>query len=207
MGDTRRDRNHFAALYRKGPPPWETGRPERWVLRLLDEGVLAGDVLDAGCGTGKNAIAMAARGCRVTAVDFVARAVAAARERARDAGVPGRVRVVEADVLRWDPGGARFDAVLDSGLFHVFGDADRTRYVERLRGLLRPGGRLVLLCFSDREPGEGGPRRVTANELRAAFAEGWEIERLERTRFGGPSGAGDGPHAWLLVARRVPTGG
>ncbi len=207
MGDTRRDRNHFAALYRKGPPPWETGRPEPWVLRLLDEGVLAGEVLDAGCGTGKNAVPMAARGCRVTAVDFVPEAVAAARKRAREAGVADRLRVVEADLFRWDPGETRFDAVLDSGFFHVLGDADRARYVERLHELLRPGGRLVLMCFSDLEPGEGGPRRVREEELRTAFRDGWEIERLERTRFGGPTGTGDGRHAWILVARHALRGG
>jgi hypothetical protein len=41
-----------------------------------------------------------------------------------------------------------------SGLFHVFGDDDRRRYIEGLASVLKPGGRLFMLCFSDAEPGE-----------------------------------------------------
>ena len=47
----------------------------------------------------------------------------------------------------------RFDNVIDSGLFHVFNAEDRQRYVEGLKTVLMPGGRLFLLCFSDEEPG------------------------------------------------------
>ena len=63
-----------------------------------------------------------------------------------------------------------FDNVIDSGLFHVFSDADRRRYVEGLASVLRPGGRLFLLCFSDAEPGNQGPRRGSRNEIEDAFA-------------------------------------
>jgi cyclopropane fatty-acyl-phospholipid synthase-like methyltransferase len=55
-----------------------------------------------------------------------------------------------------------FDSVIDSGLFHVFSDEDRKRYVGGLATVLKPGGRLFLLCFSDEEPGtrgRGGCRR------------------------------------------------
>ncbi len=207
-GNTRRDRDHFASLYAAGAPPWDTGRPGSHFLRLADEGILRGRVLDAGCGTGENALALAERGCRVVGVDFVPAALAAAREKAAARGLAGRVEFHLADILAWSPpGGERFDAVLDSGLFHVFEDPDRARYVRRLAELLGPGGRLALMCFSDREPGDHGPRRVTGEELRGAFRAGWRIDRLERTRFDGPSGAGDGPRAWLLVAIREPAAG
>ncbi len=76
----------------------------------------------------------------------------------------------------------RFDNVIDSGLFHVFSDEDRRRYVEGLATVLKPSGRLFLMCFSDAEPGEQGPRRVSKEELHAAFAEGWLIESIEPTR-------------------------
>jgi cyclopropane fatty-acyl-phospholipid synthase-like methyltransferase len=56
-----------------------------------------------------------------------------------------------------------FDAVIDSRLFHVFSDEDRKRYVEGLASVLKPGGRLFLLCFSDEEPGTQGSRRVNPN--------------------------------------------
>jgi hypothetical protein len=58
--------------------------------------------------------------------------------------------------------------VLDSGLFHVFSDEDRIRYVRGLKTVLDPGGRLFLLCFSDATPRTEGPRRVSQPELRVA---------------------------------------
>ena len=78
--------------------------------------------------------------------------------------------------------GERFDSVIDCGLFHVFSDEDRRRYVEGLATVLKSSGRLFLMCFSDEEPGTQGPRRVSKKELHAAFAEGWSIESVEPTR-------------------------
>ena len=43
------------------------------------------------------------------------------------------------------------------------------------------GGRCHVLCFSDRQPGMFGPRRVTQDELRASFAGGWRVEGIEAT--------------------------
>ena len=69
--------------------------------------------------------------------------------------------------------------MIDSGLFHVFSDQDRQRYVEGLAAVLKPGGRLFLMCFSDEEPGTQGPRRVSKQELHDAFAHrlGYRIHR------------------------------
>src|SRR5713101_180173 len=71
---------------------------------------------------------------------------------------------------------------IDSGLFHVFSDEDRTRYIEGLATVLKPGGRLFLMCFSDEEPGTQGPRRVSKKELYDAFTEGWDIESIQPSR-------------------------
>jgi cyclopropane fatty-acyl-phospholipid synthase-like methyltransferase len=64
--------------------------------------------------------------------------------------------------------------------FHVFSDDDRRRYIEGLASVLKPGGRLFLLCFSDEEPGAKGPRRVSAKEIRYVFAVGWAVESKRR---------------------------
>jgi hypothetical protein len=45
------------------------------------------------------------------------------------------------------------------------------------------GGVLHLMCFSEHTPGTLGPRRVTQAELRTAFADGWEVERIEAAQF------------------------
>lgn len=68
--------------------------------------------------------------------------------------------------------GERFDNVIDSGLFHVFSDEDWQRYVEGLAAVLKLGGRLFLLCFSNEEPGPQGPRRVPKKELHDTFTRG-----------------------------------
>ena len=102
----------------------------------------------------------------------------------------------------------RFDNVIDSGLFHVFSDEDRRRYVEGLATILKLGGRLFLICFSDEEPGTQGPRRVSRKELHAAFAQGWSIESIQPSRvevrpdFKEFSSSEGGPKAWFSVIWR-----
>jgi SAM-dependent methyltransferase len=78
------------------------------------------------------------------------------------------VKFLVKDALKLHEWTERFDNVLDSGLFHVFSDEDRIRYVRGLKTVLDPGGRLFLLCFSDATPGTEGPRRVSQPELRVA---------------------------------------
>ena len=112
------------------------------------------------------------------------------------------------DALTLKDWSERFDNLIDSGLFHVFSDDDRRRYVEGLATVLKTGGRLFLLCFSDDEPGDQGPRRVSRKEIEVAFSEGWAVERIEPTRFEVRPDLKDftfsegGPKAWFVVVRR-----
>lgn len=102
--------------------------------------------------------------------------------------------------------GETFDSIVDSGLFHVFDDAARTQYVTAVHAALRPGGHLYLMCFSDPQPGDWGPHRVTEGELRAAFASGWRMDSLVPDRFEINPGL-DTPtaEAWLAdVIRLAP---
>jgi hypothetical protein len=70
--------------------------------------------------------------------------------------------------------------------------------------VLRPGGRLYLLCFSDRQPGAFGPRRVSQDELRAAFRDGWTILAIEAETFAlNPAVFGVATaQAWLATVSR-----
>ena len=100
------------------------------------------------------------------------------------------------------PLGAQFDTVLDCGLFHVFDDDDRARFVASLSGVVVPGGHYFLLCFSDKQPGDWGPRRVRQDELEHSFAVGWRIDSIEDTVLEitlGPEGA----RSWLVALTRV----
>jgi cyclopropane fatty-acyl-phospholipid synthase-like methyltransferase len=153
--------------------PWDIGRPQPAFLRLAENALLTGRVLDAGCGTGEHALLAARFGAEAVGVDMSARAIGQARDKAAVRGL--RVRFEVADALSLAGLGQTFDTIIDSGLFHVFDDASRARYVASLAAVLHQGGHCHLMCFSDRQPGTLGPRRVTQAELRAAFSDGWTI--------------------------------
>jgi SAM-dependent methyltransferase len=120
-------------------------------------------------------------------------------------GQMGSARFEVADALSLEDLGQSFDTVLDSGLFHVFDDGSRARYVTSLASVLRPGGRLYLMCFSDRQPGTFGPRRVSQDELRAAFSDGWTIVAIQADTFEVNRGFFDSAttQAWLATISRV----
>jgi hypothetical protein len=124
----------------------------------------------------------AAVGLDATGVDAAPTALAAARKKADERGLS--VRFLEWDALELASLGEQFDTVLDCGLFHVFEDEDRPRFVDGLRASLPVGGRYYMLCFSHREPGDWGPRRIREEEIRAAFADGgrWKRSNLPGSR-------------------------
>lgn len=102
-------------------------------------------VLDVACGTGRHAVALAARGHQVTCVDMSADYLAATRRRAQSQGV--EVELVQADMrdLSSLPQGS-FDAAVNMytsfGYFHR--DEDNVRSLAAIADVLRPGGRLLV---------------------------------------------------------------
>ena len=164
-----------------GTPPWDIGRPQPAFVELADRGDVRGRVLDVGCGTGEHALMAASMGLDATGIDSAPTAIAIAERKARERNLQARFQIW--DALDLGSLGEEFDTALDCGLFHVFEDEDRARYVESLRSAIRPGRRYFMLCFSDKEPGDWGPRRVTEQEIRDSFAEGWTIDAIEPARL------------------------
>jgi SAM-dependent methyltransferase len=199
-------RDRFENAY-DGQPPWDIPGPQPAMVALADAGAIGPRVLDAGCGTGENALFLASRGHEVWGLDFVPVAIDRAREKARARGLTARFEVGDALELGRLP--HTFDSVIDCGLFHTFGDEERPRYVAGLAGVVRPGGTVHVLCFSDREPPGQGPRRITRDEIHAAFARGWEVVAIEGARFQtadhpeARTFTPGGPLAWLATLRRA----
>jgi SAM-dependent methyltransferase len=142
-----------------------------------------GTALDAGCGTGADAVRLAERGWTVTGVDVAASAVAAAAERAARAGVP--VTWIEADLTTWAPEAA-FDLVLTAYAHASIPQLDLYR---RLGEWVAPGGTLLIVGHSghpdatghDDQPPEGS--RVTLPDITALFeAPGWRIRTAREGR-------------------------
>jgi cyclopropane fatty-acyl-phospholipid synthase-like methyltransferase len=192
------------ASYTAGnPAPWDIGRPQPAFVRLAVDGLLSGRLLDSGCGTGEQTLLAAGHGADAMGIDVSVHAIERARDKAAERGLNARFEV--ADALRLPDLGLTFDVVLDSGVFHVFDDKDRARYVASLASVLRAGGYCHLICFSDQQPGNLGPRRVRQDELRAAFSEGWQIASIEAAAFElNESGLGiPSAQAWLAAIQRV----
>jgi cyclopropane fatty-acyl-phospholipid synthase-like methyltransferase len=185
------------------PAPWDIGRPQPAFVRLAEKGLLSGRLLDSGCGTGEQTLLAASHGADAIGIDVSVHAIERARGKATERGLTARFEV--ADALRLGDLGLMFDIVIDSGAFHVFDDNDRVRYVASLASVLRDGGYCHLLCFSDRQPGAFGPRRVRQDELRAAFSDGWRIISIEAATFElNESGLGISlAQAWLAAIQRV----
>jgi len=197
------DRDTFEEFY-AGPAPWDIDKPQPFFVTHAD--LVTSPVLDSGCGTGEHALYFAALGHRVTAIDFVPEAIRRARQKAAERG--RAVEFLVKDALTLGDWGKRFASVIDAGLFHVFSDDDRRRYVEGLAQVLEPGGRLFLMCFSDQEPGNEGPRRVSRQELYDTFADGWTIESIQSVQidinpeFTEVKFSEGGPKAWFAIIRR-----
>jgi SAM-dependent methyltransferase len=189
------------ASYRDGPAPWDLGRPQQAVVRLASEGRFTGSVLDAGCGTGDNALHIATLGGPVFAFDVAETALAMARAKAADRGLDVEFATADAfDLARLH---RTFDTVLDSGVFHAFDADERARYAASLATVTKANGTLFVLCFGDQGP-ELGPHPVAQEDLHAAFNEraGWRVieiepERIE-TRF-----HENGASAWLATVKRA----
>jgi SAM-dependent methyltransferase len=162
-------------------PPWDIGRPQPAFLALAEADALRGRVLDAGCGTGEHALMAAALGLDATGIDSTSVAIEQAKAKAIARGLD--VRFLVGDVLELASLGERFDTILDAGCLHTFDDDERRLYVENLRAAIPAGGRFFLLCFSDRQPGSAGPRRLTQDEIRTAFEDGWTLDAIEPAEF------------------------
>jgi SAM-dependent methyltransferase len=162
--------------YLLGITPW-SGQPLPPALSALVEGPRAlapGTALDLGCGTGRHAVYLASRGWKVTGVDLVPRALAAARDRATAAGVD--VQFLEGDVTRLDSLGLHtgYHLFLDAGCFHGLPLSLREKYALGVTALRSPGAVMLMLAF---EPGWRGPapRGASAEEVASVFGPKWRL--------------------------------
>jgi cyclopropane fatty-acyl-phospholipid synthase-like methyltransferase len=178
---------------------WDIGMPQPAIVALVEAGAFESPLLDVGCGTGENALMLAAHGLEVTGVDWAPTAIERAQQKAADRELTATFAV--ADALALDGLERRFNSVIDSGMFHGLERDERVRYAASLHSVMQPGATLHLMCFSDREPDWGGPHRITQQQLRTAFAQGWRVESIEPSTFVTATTSGN-VHAWLARIRR-----
>jgi SAM-dependent methyltransferase len=154
--------------------------PNRFVAELL-AGLPPGRALDLACGEGRNALWLAGRGWRVTAVDFSEVALNKGRMRAEMEGL--EVDWTAADLTVYVPEPGAFDLVLIAYL-HLL-PHDRDTVLRRAADALAPGGRLFAIGHDVKNltEGAGGPQDpniLYTPEKVTAPLTALRIERAER---------------------------
>src|SRR6266852_6114291 len=130
----------FQLAYLVGFKPWDSGVSPPELVELVEgpDALPPGRAIDLGCGTGTNCGYMLAHGWDVTGVDYVPRAIRAAKRKA-----PG-AKVLTGDVTRLADVGVDgpFDLLLDIGCFHSIAEERRDAYVSEAARIARTGGTL-----------------------------------------------------------------
>ncbi|MFB6521483.1 class I SAM-dependent methyltransferase [Streptomyces sp. NPDC056401] len=202
---------------RERPVPFFAAKPDESLVSCLDRGLIpaGGRALDLGCGPGRNALHLAARGFEVDAVDLSPTALAWAEERARAAGA--RVRFHQGDAFGAAGAGlvGPYDLIYDSGCFHHLPPHRRVSYLDLLDRLLAPGGRFALTCFASGAMGselpdaefygrarlEGG-LAYTPEALRWVFDGFTEVELRRMNDEPEASGSFGEAFLWTALFRR-----
>ncbi|MDH5375073.1 MAG: class I SAM-dependent methyltransferase [Candidatus Bathyarchaeota archaeon] len=168
----------------KHSPPWDIGAPQPEIVKLVKSNeIKVGRVLDIGCGVGDNSIFLAKRGFSVTCLDIAQLAIEKGKRKAKEQKI--KVNFLVGNALKLDEyfKKASFDIVIDSGLFHTLDDDERSLYAKQIKRVLVRGGSIFMLCFSDKEPGSEGPRRISRKEIEETLAGIFVINYIRDTFF------------------------
>jgi SAM-dependent methyltransferase len=163
-----------------GPPPWNIGEPQPELAGLVADGKVASDVLDAGCGVGELALALAADGYTVVGMDLSPTAIAAADKAAQERKL-STASFVQADITSFTGYDDRFTTVIDSTLFHSLPVEARDDYLRSVHRAAAPGANFYVLVFTKGAFPAGletKPNEVDDQELRSAVGKHFEIDEL-----------------------------
>ena len=185
--------------FEAGNVPWDRGQSNPQLGAWLASGVLhpGQSVIVPGCGSGHEVTALAAAGCRVIALDYVAAAVELTRQRLHDSGQQAEIH--RADVLQWKPD-AVADAVYEQTCLCALHPDQWTHYAAQLQAWLRPGGVLCALFMQARRDSagqgiiEGPPYHCDINAMRSLFRSShWDWPKP-------PYAAVAHPRGWVELA-------
>ena len=186
--------------YERNDTPWDKGAPAPAIASLVDEAVfpVGAKIFVPGCGTGHDVAELAGLGYETLGLDISRLAISQAEERYK---VPG-ARFILGDLF--DPewmGEASFDVVWEHTCYCAIHPSRCGDYVGAVHRLLRPGGLLVGLFFTDTQmpEGEGPPYETSRDELINMFASFFTLvaERIPPACY--PDRVG---REWLMIWRK-----
>jgi len=186
----------WEARYRRGDTGWDRGDVSPALQHWLDSGALTPcRIMIPGCGRGYEAARLAAAGFDVLAVDIAPSAVASVRALLEKEAL--QARIIEADLLRFDPP-RTVDAIYEQTCLCALAPTEWPDYERKLHAWLRPGGRLLALFMQTGEEG-GPPFHCDMDAMRRLFTkERWQWPDTQPLHVPHPSGRFE----WGYVLRR-----
>ena len=170
-------------------PLWDTNISPPELIDFL-ESHPAGRAFDIGCGTGTNLITMAEKGWVVDGVEFIAKAVRAARRKIKNRDLP--IYIHYADFFSYPILAASYDLVLDMGCYHSLPDEDKRSYEKKIARSLVHGGYYLLYGFLKTDAHR---HAITSFDIEMLSA------KLKFLKYERSLGVGERPAAWLLFQR------
>jgi SAM-dependent methyltransferase len=165
---------------------------------VVQRGIPSGNdnkLLDLGTGPGTQAICLSELGFNVTGSDLSEYAIEKARK------ISDRVNFIVDDILDSKFKENEFEYVFDRGCFHVLPINDRSRYVSKVKNILKKNGILFLKCFSDKELViDQGPYRFSPDKIKEIFGNDFEILSIKETVYQGT--LNPLPKALFIVMRK-----
>lgn len=172
--------------YRDEQPAWNIGEPQPELAALIDQdGLIQGEVLDAGCGYAELALAVAERGHTVVGIDLTPTAVEAATAAANQR----RLRTAtfeQADISSLTGHDGQFSTIFDSGLLHALPAGLRDGYLQSIHRAATPGASLYILAFGTGAfPDHTGPAptQFTEDALREVISKYWHVDNIRPARL------------------------
>ena len=187
MSESGKDFPDWEILYKSQKietMPWYNENFDSDLEKELDKRKIINDgkFLDLGTGPATQAIWLAKRGFKVIGSDLSQAAINRARKIYAN---EENVNFIADDILNSKFNENEFDYIFDRGCFHVLSPADRQRYIEKIKGILKVNGILFLKCFSDKEPRQEGPYKFSQNGISDLFSESFRIASIKETVYQG----------------------
>lgn len=171
--------------------PWQIIKPPKELVELIKtKQIRGGKALDVGCGTGNYSFYLAQNGFEVVGVDFSQKALDVANKNNEKLKLP--VKFLYADVTKLETAlsNAQFDFILDYSILHHI--ENLKDYAKQFSSLLKPAGKLLLVCYSDKDGFAQGKAATegkygnimhyrTAEDIRRAYKDVTELEYKETT--------------------------
>lgn len=161
--------------YQTGDDPWDLGYPTPPLVNLLQTASAPkpGRMAGLGIGSGQDAIVFAAAGFDVVGFDFSPSAIARAQTNAQSRNL--NLQFLQRNIFELEPEfDHSFDYVLEHTCFCAIDPALRSQYVQVVRQLLRPEGKLIALFFTHSRDG-GPPFGVTPQAILDYFEPDFDV--------------------------------